>query len=191
VGFLTHQIAYLEPRLGHHSAGVAVSLTTMAAIIGRLITGVFIDHVNRRLVASVNFLIQAIALGAMLTWPTDLALYLACFGVGLTVGNMTSLSALIVHQEFPKERFGTVISLIVAFNQLTFAFGPGVLGVIRDMTGSYTPSLLLCILVHSLAAGIVLLRYGITAPDPLPNLVSTHLLDRRRTKPIREVDSKR
>jgi MFS family permease len=185
VGFLTHQIAYLEPRLGHHGAGVAVSLTTMAAIIGRLITGVFIDHVNRRLVASVNFLIQAIALGAMLTWPTDLALYLACVGVGLTVGNMTSLSALIVHQEFPKERFGTVISLIVAFNQLTFAFGPGVLGVIRDVTGSYTPSLLLCILVHSLAAGIVLLRYGITAPDPLPNLYSTHLLHRRGTKPTR------
>jgi MFS family permease len=182
VGFLTHQIAYLEPRLGNHGAGLAVSLTTMGAIIGRLITGVLIDHANRRLVASINFLIQAIALGVMLTWPTDLALYLACVGVGLTVGNMTSLSALIVHQEFPKERFGTVISLIVAFNQLTFAFGPGVLGVIRDVTGSYTTSLLLCILVHSLAAGIVLLRYGITAPDPLPNLASTHLLDRRGTK---------
>jgi hypothetical protein len=77
----------------------------------------------------------------MLTWPTDLALYLAYVGVDLTVGNMTSLSALIVHQEFPKERFGTVIRLIVAFNQLTFAFGPGVLGVIRDVTDSYTPSL--------------------------------------------------
>ena len=76
-----------------------------------------------------------------------------------------------------------MISLIVAFNQLTFAFGPGVLGVIRDMTGSYTPSLLLCILVQSLAAGIVLLRYGITAPDPLPNLASRHLLDRRGTRP--------
>jgi predicted MFS family arabinose efflux permease len=170
VGFLTHQIAYLEPRLGHHGAGVAVSLTTTAVIMGRLLTGVFIDHVNGRLVASINFLIQAIALGAMRIWPTQLDLYLASIGVGLTVGNMTSLSALIVHQEFPKERFGTVISLIVAFNQLTFAFGPAVLGVIRDVTHSYTPSLLLCIFVHSLAAGIVLLRYGITAPDPPPAL---------------------
>ena len=183
VGFLTHQIAYLEPRLGHHGAGVSVSLTTVAALMGRLITGVFIDHVNRRLVASVNFLIQAIALGAMLTWPTELALYLASVGVGLTVGNMTSLSALIVHQEFPKEHFGTVISLIVAFNQLTFAFGPAVLGAIRDVTQSYTTSLLLCIFVHSLAAGIVLLRCGITAPDPLPLPGSTRVSDRRGTKP--------
>jgi MFS family permease len=183
VGFLTHQIAYLEPRLGHHGAGVAVSLTTVAAIMGRLLTGVFIDRFDRRLVASVNFLIQAIALGIMTAWSIELALYLACVGVGLTVGNMTSLSALIVHQEFPKERFGTVISLIVAFNQLTFAFGPSVLGVIRDVTHSYTPSLLLCIFVHSLAAGIVLLRYGITAPAPLPSLASTRVLDRRGRKP--------
>jgi MFS family permease len=175
VGFLTHQIAYLEPRLGHHGAGIAVSLTTMAAIIGRLITGVCIERVNRRLVACVNFLIQALALGAMLTVPTRPSLYLACVGIGLTVGNMTSLSALIVHHEFPKECFGTVISCIVAFNQLTFAFGPGVVGVIRDVTGSYTASLLLCILVHGLAAGMVLLRPRIHALAPLPNLAGPHL----------------
>jgi hypothetical protein len=57
------------------------------------------------------------------------------------------------------------------------------LGVIRDVTHSYTPSLLLCIFVHSLAAGIVLLGYGITAPDPLPSLASTRVLDRRGRKP--------
>jgi MFS-type transporter involved in bile tolerance (Atg22 family) len=106
---------------------------------------------------------------------SEVILYLACVGVGLTVGNMTSLSALIVHHEFPRECFGTVISLIVAFNQLTFACGPGVLGIIRDVTGSYTASLLLCILVHSLAAGMVLLRPRVHAPDPLPNLAGPHL----------------
>jgi hypothetical protein len=85
------------------------------------------------------------------------------------------LSALIVQQEFPQEGFGTIISLIVAFNQLTFAFGPGVLGIIRDVTGSYTPSLLLCISVHGIAAGMVLLRPRVNAPDPVlpenPNLL--------------------
>jgi len=174
VGFLTHQLAYLEPQLGHHGAGVAVGLTTMAAILGRLITGVCTERVNRRLVACVNFLLQAIALGVMLAFPTRLPLYLACVGVGFTVGNMTSLSALIVHHEFPQEGFGTVISIIVAFNQLTFAFGPGVVGVIRDVTGSYTAALLLCIFVHSLAAGIVLLMPRVHAPDPLPHLAGLH-----------------
>jgi cyanate permease len=88
---------------------------------------------------------------------------------------MTSLSALIVHHEFPQECFGAVISFIVAFNQLTFAFGPGVVGVIRDVTGSYTAALLLCILVHSLAAGMVLLRPRAHAPAPLPTLTGPRL----------------
>lgn len=159
VGFLTHQIAYLKPLLGTHEAGLAVSVTTMAAVCGRLITGSVIDRLPRRKVSSVNFALQAIALGAMIAFPTPLALYLACGGFGLGVGNMISLPALIVQQEFPTEQFAKIISLIVAFNQFTFAFGPGVLGIMRDATGSYTASLLLCILLQSLAAGIVLCRH--------------------------------
>jgi hypothetical protein len=73
--------------------------------------------------------------------------------------------------------------LIVAFHQLTFAFEPGVLGTIRDVMDSCIPALLLCILVHSLAAGMVLLWFGIKAPDPLPHLASTYLLHRRGMKP--------
>lgn len=158
VGFLTHQIAYLEPLLGSKGAGFAVSLTTTAAIVGRLITGVFIDRLHRRLVASVNFAIQAIALTALIAFPAHPFLYIACVGFGLGVGNLISLPAVIVHQEFPKEPFGQIISLIVALNQLTFAFGPGIVGLIRDVTGNYSASLWLCIALQSLAAGIVLLR---------------------------------
>jgi MFS family permease len=159
VGFLTHQIAYLEPLVGTRGAGFAVSLTSMAAIIGRLITGAVVDRLNRRRVSAVNFSLQALALGTMIAFPTPPTLYLACVGFGLGVGNMISLPALIVQQEFPKEHFAKIISLIVAFNQFTFAFGPGVLGVIRDGTGSYTVSLLLCMLLQSLAAGLVLFRH--------------------------------
>jgi hypothetical protein len=62
------------------------------------------------LIPCVKFLIQAIALGAMLAFPTRLLLSLACMGVGLTVGKMTSLSAPIVYHARPEECFGTVIS---------------------------------------------------------------------------------
>ena len=62
------------------------------------------------LVPGAKFLIQATALGAMLACPTRLLFSLACMGVGLTVGKMTSLSAPIVHHARPKACFGTVIS---------------------------------------------------------------------------------
>lgn len=158
VGFLTHQIAYLEPFLGHRGAGWAVSLTTGAAVIGRVLTGLLIDHLNRRLVSAVNFLCQAIAVSTMIGWPTPMFLYGACVVFGLGVGNLISLPGLLAQDEFPKEAFSRVISLIVALNQFTFAFGPGLLGILRDTTGSYTASLLLCVFLQSLAATIVLRR---------------------------------
>ena len=70
---------------------------------------------------------------------------------------MITLPALIVHHEFPKEHFVKVISLIVALSQFTYAFGPGVLGAIRDMTGSYTGPLLLCLVLQCLAAVFVVM----------------------------------
>ena len=158
VGFLTHQIAYLEPFLGHRGAGWAVSLTTGAAVIGRVLTGLVIDHLNRRRVSAVNFLCQAIAVSAMIRWPTPMFLYGACVVFGLGVGNLISLPGLLVQDEFPKEVFGKVISLIVALNQFTFAFGPGLLGLLRDTTGSYTTSLALCVFLQTFAAAIVLMR---------------------------------
>ena len=158
VGFLTHQISYLGPLLGTNGAGVAVSLTTAAAVMGRLITGVYIDRLDRRWVAALTFGIQALSIGAMMVFPSRPVLYIACVGIGLGVGNLISLPGLIVQQEFPAEHFGKIVSLIVACTQYTFAFGPGVMGVIRDVTGGYAVPLMLCILLEGLAAGIVLLR---------------------------------
>ncbi len=159
VGFLTHQISYLEPLIGKSGAGFAVSMTTLSAVLGRFITGVYADRLNRRLVSSVNFLTQAVALSAMLAFPTPTLLYLACAVFGLGVGNMITLPGLIVQHEFPTEHFGKIISLIVAFNQFTFAFGPGSLGIIRDVTGSYRASFGLCILLQGIAAGTVLCQH--------------------------------
>jgi len=52
------------------------------------------------------------------------------------------------------------VSLVVAFNQYAFAFGPALLGVLRDATGSYTVPLALCMLLEGMAAIVVLIRPG-------------------------------
>jgi MFS family permease len=144
VGFLTHQIAYLTPRVGAVWAALAVSVTTVAAIVGRVGTGVFIDRVDRRLAAAANFFLQAAAVLAMIAWPTPAVLYGACVAFGLGVGNMITFPALIVQGEYPREHFARVVSLVLAINQVTFAFGPGLVGWARDLTDSYTAGLLLC-----------------------------------------------
>ena len=158
VGFITHQVAYLSPRLGREGAALAVSLTTLAAIVGRLATGVFVDRIDRRRAASCNFALQALAVFAMIRWPSVSVLYLGCVIFGLGVGNMTTLPSLIVQVEYPKEHFRRVVSLVVAINQFTFAFGPALLGWARDRWGSYSVALGLCLVCEAAAAVIVLLR---------------------------------
>ncbi len=157
VGFITHQVAYLTPRLGAARAALTLSLTTLAAIIGRLATGVFIDRVDRRLACAANLAVQALAVVTMIGWPSPSVLYVACALFGLGVGNMTTFPGLVVQVEYPKEHFSRVVSFVVAINQFTFAFGPGLLGAIRDWSGSYTVALAVCVGCEVVAAIVIVM----------------------------------
>jgi MFS family permease len=156
VGFLTHQVAYLSPLLGTVAAGWAVSLTTFAAVVGRLAMGAVVDRIDRRAAACANFLVQVIALGILIAASSAPILYLGCALFGLGVGNMISLPGLIVQQEFPKGDFTRVVSAVVAVNQFTFAFGPALLGLLRQAGGSYTTPLAVCLAMQALAATLVM-----------------------------------
>lgn len=157
VGLLTHQLPYLSPILGAVGAGWAVSLTAFAAVAGRTITGLFVDRFDRRLTACGNFLAQAAGVMTLAAGQSAAMLYFGCFLFGLGVGNTTSLPGLIVHQEFPRRSFARIVSLVVAINQFTFAFGPTLLGYLRQMTGRYTASLVACLVLETVAAAVVIL----------------------------------
>ena len=77
----------------------------------------------------------------------------ALFGLG--TGNLTSLPGLLVQQEFPKQHFARVVSLVVAINQFSFAFGPTLLGQVEAAEGSYRLGLLICLSIEAVAAIIV------------------------------------
>ena len=156
VGFLTHQIAFLAPTIGTVAAGWAVSLTTFAAVLGRIATGYIADRFDRRAVACVNFMVQMLGMAILATATTPAMLYLGCVLFGLGVGNTTSLPGLLVHQDFPKQHFARIVSLVVAINQFSFAFGPSLLGQLEHAKGSYSVALLVCLSMEALAALIVI-----------------------------------
>jgi MFS family permease len=157
VGFLTHQFSYLSPILGTTAAGWLVSLTTFSAVAGRVAMGSFVDKIDRRTAACGNFFIQIAGMGLLVSNASVTTLYLGCVLFGLGVGNMISVPGLIVQQEFPRQHFSRIVSLVVGINQLTFAFGPGLLGYLRRVQGSYTISLLVCLVLEITAAIIVVL----------------------------------
>jgi MFS family permease len=155
VGFLTHQIAFLAPTIGTVAAGWAVSLTTSAAVLGRIATGYIADRFDRRAVACVNFMVQMLGMAILATATTPAMLYLGCVLFGLGVGNTTSLPGLLVQQDFPKQHFARIVSLAVAINQFSFAFGPSLLGQLQHAEGGYSTGLLVCLAMEALAALIV------------------------------------
>jgi cyanate permease len=75
---------------------------------------------------------------------------------GLGVGNTTSLPSVIVQTEFPPPAFGQVVSTIIAINQFTYSFGPGLLGWLRDASGSYAAPLAGCLALQLAAVILVL-----------------------------------
>ena len=60
VGFLVHQISVLTPALGEARAALAVSATTVAALIGRLGFGLLADQWDPRVLSAWNIGIQAL-----------------------------------------------------------------------------------------------------------------------------------
>jgi cyanate permease len=158
VGVLVHQIALLEPQMGRAAAGVAVAVTALAAVLGRLGLGAVVDRLDQRLVGAASFLLQAGAL--LVTARTDSGplLLASCAVFGLSVGNVVTLPALIIQREFPADAFALLVGVSTAIGQFTYAFGPGLLGLLRDASGGYEAPLLLCAALEMVAAGIVLVR---------------------------------
>ncbi|MBO0737096.1 MAG: MFS transporter [Alphaproteobacteria bacterium] len=157
VGFLIHLVALLRPQLGANGAAAAVAAASITAMLGRVGLGLIVDRLDQRRVSAASFLSQALALAAILMWPArPEVLYAGCCLFGLSVGNVITLPSLIIQREFAAQSFGLIVGLSAGIGQLTFAFGPALLGLIRDLTGEYAPALVLCIALQLVAAAIVL-----------------------------------
>jgi len=138
VGFIVHLIAFLDSVIGRERAAVAVALLTAMAVVGRVLFSFVIDRMNQRLASALSFASQAVALAIIINLRNDYALIAACALFGFSVGNVITLPALIVQREFDPRSFGVLISLITAINQVTYAFGPCWIGLLRDVSGSYS-----------------------------------------------------
>jgi len=158
VGFIVHLIAFLDAVIGRQQAAIAMALLTAMAVVGRVLFSFVIDRMNQRLASALSFVSQAIALLIVINVHHDYALIAACALFGFSVGNLITLPALIVQREFDPRSFGVLVSLITAINQITYAFGPGVVGLLRDLSGSYTLPFYGCIAVELTAAVLIMIR---------------------------------
>jgi hypothetical protein len=117
--------------------------------------GPFADRVNQRMTACGVLLLAAAAL-SVLAWRRDpVVIVLANAVFGLTVGNVTTLSAIIVRREFGPASF-SIFGMASCGIQLVAALGPSFCGILHDAFGSYSPSLLLAAVLDITAAASIM-----------------------------------
>jgi predicted MFS family arabinose efflux permease len=158
VGFIVHLIAFLDPVIGRESAAFALAVLTAMAMAGRILFSTVIDRLNQRLASSLSFASQAVALVIVINSRNEVLLIAACALFGFSVGNLITLPSLIVQREFDPRAFGVLVSLLTAINQITYSFGPGLIGLLRDISGSYALPFYGCIALELIAAVLVIVR---------------------------------
>jgi predicted MFS family arabinose efflux permease len=155
IGFITHHVTLAEPLLGTAGAGLLVSATGGSAFIGRLILARIVDGVAVRQLACMVMIAQAAALLSLSLWPTAPVLVAASLVYGYGIGHITTLGPIVVRREFGAAAFGATYGVAASVIQLTSAFGPAAIGVLRDSFGGYRPGLAIAAAVTLMACAIL------------------------------------
>jgi cyanate permease len=152
IGFITHHVALAEPKLGTAGAGLLVSATGLTAFIGRLVLAAIVDRVTVRGLACLIMAVQTAALIAMAYAPGAPVLVAASLVYGYGIGHITTLGPVLVRREFGPEAFGARYGAAATVIQFTSAFGPALLGLLRDGFGGYGPGLAIAAAVTTTAS---------------------------------------
>ena len=159
VGFLTPLVPLISDRPAV-DPGVAVAINAIMALVGRLVLGLVVDRLDPRRASALCFLIQVAAIVVLARAQQPLVIYGACAVYGFSVGNNITLSPLIIQREYAATDFPAIVALSTAVVQMLYAFGPGLLGVLRDASGGYGVPLMVCLSLNLAATAVVLIRPG-------------------------------
>jgi predicted MFS family arabinose efflux permease len=160
MGFIIHQVSFLEPLIGRASAGLAVTIMAAMAVVGRLSLGLFVDRLDPRLACAASMTSQAAALFVLVQSGSPTVLLACCAVYGFSIGNMITFPPLIIQREIGSSAFAAAMGLGTSISGIVSAFGPGIVDLVRSFTGSYTSAFAICVVLDLVAAGIVLWRPG-------------------------------
>ena len=161
VGFLTHLVPLIADRAAAGAAvdpGLAVAVNAVMALVGRVVLGFVIDRLEPRRASALCFLVQVAAIAVLARAEAPLVVYGACAVYGFSVGNNITLSPLIVQREYAAQQFPAIVALSTAVVQILYAFGPGLLGILRDAFGGYGVPLGVCMALNLAASAMILMR---------------------------------
>lgn len=166
IGFISHHVSLVAPVAGTAGASAAVSGAAIAAFLGRLALARYSDRIDVRLTSGVVLVLATSALCIMALVPTAATLLTASVVFGLTIGNVTTLSPIIVRREFGAASFGSVYGLASTCIGLISGLGPSFYGLLHDISGGYRLPLLIAAGIDLFSAVVVMLGGGVRLTLP-------------------------
>jgi predicted MFS family arabinose efflux permease len=155
--------------LDARSAGVLISTGYVTAILVNLVVGMLADRFNKLVVLGGIFVLLAIASWAMAI--EDLATFrvstAAVIGLGFTAANqLYGLGGSIV----PRHETGNAMGVVSVGAGLFGYFGPQLLGILRDWTGSFAAGFHMVAIADIITLGLIILLYFLTGGRPMRHI---------------------
>jgi MFS family permease len=139
-GTIAHLSALLTDR-GVSAAGAAWSVSIIGAtgLIGRLLTGLFLDRFFGPRVSQFMLLITVLGIVTLSVANSLTAGLIAAALIGFSMGSEGDITPYLLGRYFGLKRFSTLYALTWTTYAIGAAVGPIVLGRIFDTVGSYRP----------------------------------------------------
>jgi sugar phosphate permease len=166
---LIFQLSFLqEPdKLGSRpAAALAVTTTTIGSILARLVVSMVADRLDKRLMSTALFLLQATAIVAYLLVHHAVWIYAAALLFGFTVGNVYLAQGLLIGELFGLVSFATVYGMVSLSTQVGSGLSLILVGRLVDAHGYTVPFLALAAL--DVIAAVVVLAARPARPEPAP-----------------------
>ena len=168
-GFGQFTVTYFVPSvakalygLDARAAGVIISTGYVTAIIVNLIVGLLVDRFNKLAVLGGIFTLLAIASSSLtIEDPTMFRVSTAAvIGLGFTAANqLYGLAGSIM----PRGETGNAMGVVSLGAGLFGYFGPQMLGILRDWTGSFAAGFYMVATADVITLGLIMLLYRMTA----------------------------
>jgi MFS family permease len=134
-----HAVPFARDR-GVSLADASLALTAygLGSVAGRLTAGVVSDRLGTRATIGAAYVLEMVALIALLWFPSSAALLasLVVFGAGFAASD--TMVAKVIPEVFGLRAIGAIMGVLTLGWRLGAAIGPAAAGFLYDLTGSYT-----------------------------------------------------
>lgn len=160
--FLFYQVPFLQTSLGLIGAASIVSMSTVAAMVGRVVFIGIGDRLSSKSWTMLMFALQAVAFLILARAESKVGLAVGSILFGFTMSVVVVLQPLVTADCFGREAFGRIYGPVYLMIRVGTAAGPGLTGLLLAAYGNYTAAWL--VLAASLVVGLVIVPWAIRKP---------------------------